>query len=111
MAGIKNILKSFDMLIEKWKPFVAESRIKTDYPLRIETINALQQSGKISYKAQPGSLIKKGQLIATIEDVFGKVKEEVKASIDGYLISLGFHALSFPGLIVATLAVRDKEKP
>lgn len=107
-AGIMNILQNLGMLSEPWKPFVAESKIRTEYPLRIETINALHQSGKIDYKVSLGTRVKKGQLIATIEDIFGKVHEEIKAPTEGYLISLGFHVLSFPGLIVATLAVKDK---
>jgi predicted deacylase len=106
MAGIKNILHSFDML-DSWEPFVADSKIKTDFPLRILTVNAQSHSGKISYKMRYGEKIAKGQLIATIENVFGKIQEKVRAPASGWLISLGFHALSWPGLIVATLAVKD----
>lgn len=110
VAGIKNILKNFDMLDEPWRPFLAKSKIKTNYPLRILILSGAFHSGKISYRAKIGSIIKKGEVIATVEDFFGKAKEIIRSPADGYLISLGYHILSFPGLVVATLAVKD-EKP
>ncbi|PJE69538.1 MAG: hypothetical protein COU98_01530 [Candidatus Staskawiczbacteria bacterium CG10_big_fil_rev_8_21_14_0_10_38_10] len=110
VAGIKNVLETLDMLDEPWRLFLAKSKIKTNYPLKMLIISGAFHSGKISYKAKLGRKIKKGEIIATVEDIFGKVKEIIKSPADGYLISLGYHILSFPGQVVATLAVKD-EKP
>jgi predicted deacylase len=105
--GVKNVLAKLGMMADGWEFWKAKSKISVEYPLRTETISAAEQSGKISYRVKPGERVEKEQLIAVIEDVFGKKQEEIKSPMDGWVISLGYQALSFPGIAIATLAVKD----
>lgn len=105
--GIKNVLAKLGMLDENWKFLAAKSRIREGHLLRTLTISAREQSGKINYKVKVGDSVREGGVIATIEDVFGKKQEEVLSPAAGYVISLGYQALSFPGITIATLAVAE----
>lgn len=107
VAGVKNILFAMNMLDGNWKHWSAESKIKTNYQLRTLTVSTKKYSGKINYKVGAGERINKNQLIASIENVFGKEQEKVFAPADGWVISLGYQAISFPGIPIATLAIKD----
>lgn len=107
VAGVKNVLSAMGMLNNDWKLWAAKSKIEADYLLRTLAVSIKKYSGKISYKVKPGEKINKNQLIASIEDVFGKKQEEVFAPMDGWVISLGYQALAFPGIPIAVLAIKD----
>lgn len=106
VEGLKNVLLTMGM-INDWAYRRTESKILTDQRLYTIAVFAKKHSGKIVYKINLGEKIKKNQLIALIEDVFGKEQEKVFAPADGWIISLGYQALSFPGIPIATLAIKD----
>ncbi len=107
VCGVKNILYALGMLKGDWEQKIAKSKICTSYPLRTHAINAGERSGFARYEVDPGDKVAKGDRIAKIVDVFGRVKEEVRSPREGFVISLGYSAVVQPGAIIAMLAVRD----
>ena len=106
-AGVKNVLSHLGM-ISAWRTVKAKSKISAGHSLRTLTVVAPNNSGKIGYKVKAGKEVKKGETIAFLEDVFGRKQEEIKSPEDGYVISLGYQALAFPGMTIATLAIKDQ---
>lgn len=107
-SGLKNVLDMLGMLKDPWKRWESVTKIKVDYPLRTHSILVSHKFGKISYKVKVGQFLRTGELVATIEDIFGDKKEELRADEDGFVLALGYQVISFPGLPAATLAVKDE---
>jgi len=106
--GIKNILNTLGMLKGPWEHWESDTKIKTNYPLRSHFVYVSKKFGKISYRVKVGQPVKEGDLIATVEGVFGEKREEVRSDKDGFILALGYQVMCFPGLPVATLAVKDE---
>lgn len=109
VAGVMNILAHFNMLNTKWSPRADATKFTPNYPLRTQVVFAHDESGKVSYRAKVGTTVVKEQIIAVIEDMFGRRIDEVRSPSDGYLLSLGYHVVPPPGTSIATLAVKDEE--
>lgn len=107
--GLKNILSALEMLEEPWERWESDTKIKVDYPLRTHSVLVSRKFGKISYKVKVGQFLRIGELIATVEDIFGEKKEELRSDKDGFVLALGYQVVSFPGLPAVTLAVKDGE--
>lgn len=108
IAGVRNVLSGLAMLREHPKPWVAATRIRERRKLRTLNVPGPARSGKITYLVAPGEKVAKGEILATIENVFGVARERIRAPASGYVLSLGYHVLAFPGLTVATLAVPNR---
>ncbi len=108
VMGVKNILNALGMLKNFWEPRVDESKITTKYILRTYALAAGERSGFASYEVKLGDEVLKGERIATIADIFGKVKRVVRSPRHGFVISLGYATVTQPGAILAMLAVRDQ---
>ncbi len=109
VMGVKNILNHLGMLKSFWEPKIDESRIDVKYKLRTYAIIASERSGFANYEVELGDEVNKGDRIATIADIFGKVKRVVRASRHGFVLSLGYATVTQPGAILAMLAVRESE--
>jgi uncharacterized protein len=85
IEGTKRFLDHLDMLNPRKKAI-----IKTKKPIYIEKSNWLRAkySGMFHGVAVIGSFVKKGDLLATISDPYGKVEHQVKAPHEGYLINV-----------------------
>ena len=51
----------------------------------------------VSWFSKIGSFIKKGELIATISDPYGKVEHKMKAPHDGYVINVNDAPIVYQG--------------
>ena len=85
VEGTKRFLDHLDMLNPRKKAIV-----KTKKTIYIEKSNWLRAkySGMFHGVAVIGSFVKKGDLLATISDPYGKVEHQVKAPYEGYLINV-----------------------
>ncbi len=107
--GVKNVLRHLGMLKGDWSPTVDAQKIKAAYPLRTHVVLQGARSGFAQYAPEMklGATVKRGQRIATIRDVFGRVKGEVCVPMNGFMIALGYSAVTQPGAVIATLAVKE----
>ncbi len=106
--GIKNILSQLGMIEEKWKNRISETKIKTKERMElVENITA-SESGMIEFLVKPGQFVKKGNALAKITNVLGKIEEIIFANRDCYIIALNDYAVSFPGDSLLGVAVPIK---
>ncbi len=61
------------------------------------------QTGIIKYKVRPGEKIKKGQILGTVRNVFGRKMEAIIAKRDGFLFSHDDQAITLPGQSLFTI--------
>ena len=94
IEGTKRFLAHLEMLNPKKKAI-----IKTKKPIYIEKSNWLRAkySGMFHGMVKIGSFIKKGELIATISDPYGKVEHKMKAPHDGYVINVNDAPIVYQG--------------
>lgn len=107
-SGLKNILSALGLVESPAERWESDTKIKVEYPLRTHPVLVSRRFGKISYKVKVGQLLKTGELVAAVEDIFGEKVEELRTDRDGFVLALGYQVISFPGLPAATLAVRDE---
>jgi predicted deacylase len=94
IAGVKRILKHFDMLDPK--QIIEEDKQKTIYIEKSAWIRA-QCSGLLHDNGYIGSFVKKGTVLASITDPFGKFDRKVKATNDGYIINANHSPIVYQG--------------
>ena len=94
IEGTKRFLDHLDMLNPRKK-----SNIKSKKPIYIEKSNWVRAkySGMFHGMVKIGSFIKKGDLIATISDPYGKVEHKMKAPHDGYVINVNDAPIVYQG--------------
>lgn len=112
VRGIRNILNHFQMIEEKEKPWVSETKIKTTEKLElIENITS-SESGIVDYLIKPGQFVKANTPLVKITNVLGKIEELINASQDFYIISLNDYSVSFPGsnLLIAAAPMSQPQK-
>jgi len=97
MRGIKNILNHFQMVEEKEKPWVSETKIKTTEKLELVENITSSESGIVEYLVKPGQFVKTNTPLVKITNVLGKIEEIINATRDFYVISLNDYSVSFPG--------------
>lgn len=85
IEGTKRFLAHLDMLNPRKKLVLPER--KTIYVEKSSWLRA-KFSGMFHGVAQIGAFVKKGDLLATISDPYGKVEHKVKAPHEGYLINV-----------------------
>ncbi len=105
VRGIKNILNYFQMIDEKGRPWLSETKIKTSEKLELVENIPCNESGITEYLVKPGQFVKTGQPLVKITNVFGKVEEIIFANRDCYIISLNDSSVSFPGSNLLSVAV------
>lgn len=93
IEGVKRFLKHLKMLGYKHKPREANTTI---YIKKSDWIRA-NFSGMFHGLKVVGTHVKKGELLATISDPFGKVEHKVKAPHNGYLINVNDAPIVYQG--------------
>ena len=83
VRGILNIMKTFDMIDGKMEP-------QKEFPIvpgvnRSYGVIRANRGGLIRFHKKPGELIKEGEVLAEIYDLYGDILEEVKMPVEGYV--------------------------
>lgn len=108
LEGVKNVLRSFGMLAPSEPSYSYERRIYLTKPYRIEEKSTVNSSGIIEYKVRAGQVVKKGQMMARIKNVFGKTEEIYRASDNALVLSMSDSSVVFPGSDLFLLAVEEQ---
>lgn len=94
LEGTKRFLQHLDMLSTKHS--VKKTKQDSVYIEKSNWIRA-KYSGMFHGIAKAGSYVKKGDLLATISDPYGKVEHNVKAPNEGYLINVNHTPFVYQG--------------
>jgi len=105
VRGTKRFLHSLDMLNAKFK--VTKPFNDTVVIEKTKWIRA-QKSGLIHTKINCNSLVKKGEMLATITDPYGKMLFKVLAPNDGYIINVNQAAIVHQGDAIFHISVEVK---
>ncbi len=92
--GVKRLLAHLNMLDPKHIP--KQQKSSTIYIEKSRWIRA-KSSGLLHDYNTIGSFVKKGTLLATITDPFGKFEQKVKAPNDGYIINANHSPIVYQG--------------
>jgi predicted deacylase len=92
--GVKRLLSHLDMLDPKHN--VMEQKIPTIYIEKSGWVRA-KCSGLLHDYNTIGTFLKKGSILATITDPYGKFERKVKAPNDGYVINANLSPIVYEG--------------
>lgn len=108
--GIINVLKWAGMLPGEPEPITSVPVPQLPFNTRRENQPRVRTSGIIRYYVRPGDVVRQGDLLATLTDVFGRPlaqDNEIRAESDGWIISLSRGAICYQGQTVTNMAIRD----
>lgn len=107
---IKNILGSLDMLSPKEPSWVYPHKLpltgiyETDWRRY-----AADYSGIVEYKVQPGEIVKKGEILARVKNLFDKTIQRIIAQEDAVVISYADQSVCFPGTELFMMVKRNDD--
>jgi predicted deacylase len=94
LEGVKRFLEHLDMLNPKHN--ATKNKANSIYIERSTWIRA-NHSGLLHNSNSIGTFVKKGMVLATITDPFGKFERKVKAPNDGYIINANHSPIVYQG--------------
>ncbi|MFV5685199.1 succinylglutamate desuccinylase/aspartoacylase family protein [Flavobacterium sp. GB2R13] len=104
--GVKRLLAHLDMLDPKH--FVTKQKTPTIYIEKSGWIRA-KCSGLLHDYDTIGKFVKKGTILATITDPFGKFERKVKAPNDGYVINANHSPIVYEGDAIYHMSNTNEE--
>jgi predicted deacylase len=110
VLGVKNVLRHLDMLNGEVKPL---PNLRVQPGLFSNKMIIANHGGLVHYQKEVGEWIDTGEVIAIVRNVYGDIVEEVKATAQGYVRTLGFgphNEAVFEGQIIATLLESDPKR-
>ena len=107
VAAIWNILANLGMVAPKtpYTPAPDIARFTKQQILRYSHEPRADASGIIRFSVKPGQVVKKGQPLGRIYNVFGKPQSTLTAVRDGLVLGHADSAVAFPGAEVIAFGV------
>jgi len=100
--GIRNVLRHLAMIRGALEKPAWQIEVRRSVWVRAE------RGGILKFHTLPGDLVKKGQCLATNQNVLGQEQRQIKAPADGLILGLTTMPAVMPGEPVFHLAVVDK---
>jgi predicted deacylase len=102
VRSVLNVMKYLKMIGGEIEPHPKSVRvIPGEFLMKPGKFPRARHGGVLIMEKTPGEFIRKGEIIATIYDVFGEKLEEVEMTIDGYIWAYKLESLVAEGEIVA----------
>ncbi len=110
-TGILNSLKWAGMIPGEVQPITSVPVPQVSFNTKRENQPRAKSSGVLRYHVKPGDIVQKGDIIATLTDMFGRPlpEGEIEALSDGWIISLSRGAICYQGQTITNMAIRDDE--
>lgn len=111
--GILNSLKWAGMLPGEIEPITSVPCPKLDFAVKRASVPKAPVSGLVRYYVKPGDVVRQGDLLASLHDVFGRPVQngpaEIRAGHDGWIISLERGLVCYQSQSLVNMAIRDDE--
>ncbi len=105
VIAIWNLLVSLGMVKEiQNKSYFKTPKFLKSRILKYEHLSA-SSSGIVRFLAKPGEIIKKGQPVARVYNVFGKLQETLKAQHQVIVLGHADYSIAFPGLDIMAFGI------
>ncbi|MDP2059198.1 MAG: succinylglutamate desuccinylase/aspartoacylase family protein [Flavobacteriaceae bacterium] len=101
VEGIKRVLHHLEMLSPKIKP--SKPNANTIYIENSTWVRA-KHSGLLHNQTEAGKQVRKGDILATITDPYGKINHLVKSTHDGFIINANHSPIVYQGDAIYHLA-------
>lgn len=111
-TGVLNSLKWAKMLDGEIQPITTVPVPALEFSTKRSGVPKAPATGLIRYRVRPGEVVKQGDIIATLHDIYGRLvpkNSEIRAEHDGWIISLSQHLICYQGSTVCNMAIRDDE--
>jgi uncharacterized protein len=102
LQGVMNVLYELGMMKGEKKEPAFRVIVKTTEWVRVDN------GGLLDLRVKPRSLVTEGDVLAVVENPFGKEQETVKAPFTGMVVGVATNPLVFPGGPVCHLVKIDK---
>ncbi len=106
--GLHNCLVQVGMLDESQRP-VNVPQIASAVPLRRESHPRAPETGLLRHHVKAGQRVNKGDVIATLYDIYGRKIVDIPTEQEGWTISLTTGMGIFKHSVVCNMAVHDDE--
>jgi predicted deacylase len=108
-AGTRNVMRWAGMLPGDPEPIEAITLVDPGFPVRRMGTPRAPVAGVVVHKVEPGDLVKSGDVVAEMLDVWGRPLEEgtLRAEHEGFVIGRAHGIYFYPGDPVLYMAVRD----
>ncbi len=109
VAGVRNVLRWANMLEGDAEPISGIKVVEPGFPCRRRPTPRVSQACIVRHLMEAGDLVKKGDPVAEMHDVWGRpVGEKLLLSeCDGWIIGRTHGIAYYPGTEVCTMAIRD----
>ncbi len=110
-AGLRNALCWAGMLDGEYEPISGIPVVRPDYPVRRQVSPHAPQAGIVHHLVRPSQVIKKGQPLVRMTDIFGRPmgKDDglLRSEYDGFVIGWFHGVVRYQGEPILALAIRD----
>lgn len=109
LAGLKNVLRWAKMLDGEHEPITGIKVVDPGYACRRRGTPRLSVPCIVRHLVEPGDLVRKGDAIAELRDVWGRpVGEKIlRSDCDGWIMGRTHGIVHYPGTEVCGMGVRD----
>jgi predicted deacylase len=109
VAGLRNVLRWAGMLGGYPEPITGIKIVDPGYPCRRRSTPRVGQPCIVRHLVEPGDLVKKGDPVAEIRDVWGRpIGEKIlRSEHDGWIIGRTHGIVYYPGTEVVGMAIKD----
>jgi predicted deacylase len=109
-TGILNALKWAGLLEGEPEPITSVPVPQVAFNTKREGHPKASTSGLVHYQVRPGAVVQKGDIIATLHDIFGRpIGEPVRTEYDGWVIALSRGLMAYQGATLTDIAIRDDD--
>lgn len=109
LAAVRNMLRWAQMLPGALERVDTVPQPAPGFPTMRDSTPRARASGVIRYHVAPGQVFRRGDRLATLTDLHGRVLAdgELRAECDGWVLGLARGAICYQGQAVLHVAVRD----
>ena len=108
-AGVRNVWRWAKMLEGEAEPITGIKVVDPGFPCRRRSTPRVSQACIVRHLVEPGDLVKIGDPVAELRDVWGRPAGEgiLRSEYDGWIIGRTQGVAFYPGTEVCTMAIRD----
>jgi len=109
IRAIWRILAYLGMVKPRDEAFNFQAPIEFKGKILREFHQQVSSSGIIRFVAKPGDVVRRGQVLARVYNVFGKLQENLVAVQDGIILGHADYAVAYPGGDILEFGVTSKQ--
>jgi uncharacterized protein len=108
-TGLRNLLRWAGMLASPLEAITGITVVDPGFACRRHSAPRVSQPCVVEHLCEPGALIRKGQPLAALRDIYGRPTAEkvLNSEFDGWVIGRHHGLVHYPGASLYSLAIRD----